>query len=119
MQTGVCYAIFCILCEVNIDVTDEHITFNPKDDRKKYIGTSGRSTHVWVTDHMDGFRRKNPKNALYKHTINDHSWTVVHDIKTLYRAQKLTSHNKNLQRLVTDALLIEMSKTDTLLNSTN
>ena len=120
MCKNLCYSIFCVICEAQIELPDEvpH-GFNPNDPRTKYLGTTGRSAHCRSLEHQTLFRQKSKKSPLYKHIRSEHPRLCDEDPVNLFRMEVLTTHKSNLVRLATEALLIEHSVQDTLLNSKN
>lgn len=75
------------------------ISFCPETN---YVGTTGRTVHCRMMEHKEAIDKKDLKNALAKHMEDSHPNTVADFTMTI-----ITRHNTNLERLVTESILIE------------
>ena len=91
--------------------------FKKDDPRVKYLGTTGRTAHNRSTEHQLGYVKRKQKNALWKHWVTKHRGEVQLPVHEAFEMTLLTSHTKNLHRMATEALMIEQSVPDTLMNS--
>ena len=74
----------------------------------KYIGTSGFSTHKRMIEHQKEIRSKRQSNSLYKHHEMNHT-----DLEPRFKSKPLRRGIKfNLDRYITEALLIEEANMD-------
>ena len=110
-----CYAIICRLCEEQLDLENEIVDII-KNPTSKYIGTSARTLHARSREHIDLFNAKSANSVLYKHVTHKHIEDVNSEAQTLFRMIQLSSHRTNLNRMAMEAILIENSEKETLLN---
>jgi hypothetical protein len=84
--------------------------------RKNYIGISGRSLHVRQLEHMDAMRRGDMSYALARHMAEAHSSDTVPPTFTM---KLLSRHNNNLEKAVTEGIVIAKQDKVFLLNKKN
>ncbi|UYV82606.1 hypothetical protein LAZ67_22000112 [Cordylochernes scorpioides] len=61
-----------------------------QDCSSTYVGETGRTTHIRLTEHKRNIRKKDPKSLIYQHTAQTgHQFNLDHP-KILYR----NIHNK-------------------------
>ena len=74
----------------------------------KYVGTSGFSTHKRIKEHSNDVKNRRVTNALAKHHSNKHR-----EVAPNFKAKPLRMGVKfNLDRYITEALLIEEAHQD-------
>jgi hypothetical protein len=69
----------------------------------KYSGESGRPGYTRGLEHKQGYRAKNIKNALWKHSVNEHGSNK--EVKYVMRILK-TYGADNITRKVNEAIRI-------------
>ena len=78
------------------------------DRVSKYIGTSGFSTHKRMKEHQSDVRNKRQSNSLFKHHATSHQGETPN-----FQSRPLRKGLKfNLDRYITEALLIEEANQD-------
>ena len=112
-----CYRIVCKICNERLELEWDDRVFKKDDPRVKYLGTTGRTAHNRSIEHQQGYTKRKQKNALWKHWATKHRGEVQLPVREAYEMTLLTSHTSNLHRLATEALMIEQSVPDTLMNS--
>ena len=100
-KENVLYQLTCLTCKT-------------EDVRAEYTGESSRSLAQRTSEHLRGAKRKDPKNPMVSHTETYHSslqggptWSV----------KLLRSFTSPLARLVVEAVSIEISSADVIINS--
>ena len=116
-RAKVCYRIICRICDERLELEYDDRVFKKDDPRMKYLGTTGRTAHNRSVEHQIGYLKRKPKNALWKHWSSKHRGEVQLPAREAFEMTLLTSHKSNLHRLATEALMIEQSVPDTLMNS--
>ena len=116
-RARVCYRITCRICDERLELEYDDRVFKKDDPRLKYLGTTGRTAHNRSIEHQEGYIKRKPKNALWKHWSSKHRGEYQLPAHEAYEMTLLTSHRSNLHRLATEALMIEQSVPDTLMNS--
>ena len=91
--------------------------FKKDDPRLKYLGTTGRTAHNRSKEHQEGYVKRKAKSALWKHWSVKHRGEVQLPVREAFEMTLVTSHRSNLHRLATEALMIEQSIPETLMNS--
>jgi hypothetical protein len=87
-----------------------------KEGRKNYIGITGRSLHVRQLEHMAAMRRGDLKYALARHMAEAHSNDAV---PPTFSMNLISRHNSNLEKAVTEGILIARQDVQFILNKTN
>ena len=95
---------------------DEEIMEITKYQGKKYVGTSARTMHARSKEHLDLLNSKSPKSVLFKHLAQEHNDRIDDEAHDLFVMKPVSFHQTNLNRMVTEAILIERSNPDTLMN---
>ena len=82
--------------------------------RYNYVGKTATSLHCRMTSHLDGRRRKQGSNALFRHDLEVHAGT-----EQSYSTRILTRERTNLPLNIIEGLYIEKQKIGTSLNGKN
>ena len=98
---GVCYRITCLTCK-------------QAGIKALYTGETGNSSLVRGANHITALNQMDTKNALVKHSIDHHQEMETHPEFTM---QVLSVHKTALHRQVTEAVLIERTKANVIMNS--
>ena len=89
---------------------------NCKEEKVKaeYIGESSRSLYQRSSEHLAGARRKDPKNPIVSHSQAFHS-NLKED--PTFSIELLRTFRTPLARLIAEAVMIEQSEADVVINS--
>jgi hypothetical protein len=87
-----------------------------QDKRYNYLGITGRSLHARQTEHMDAMRRGDTKYALARHMRDVHSQDTPGTPEPRFSMQLVSRHKTNLEKAVTEGVLIEKQDQNYLMN---
>ena len=116
-RAKVCYRIACRVCNERVELEEEDRVFHSDDQRLKYLGTTGRTAHNRSKEHQEGYIKKKPKSALWKHWVTHHGHMEPMEVHQAFEMTLLTGHKSNLHRMAAEAIMIEQSNPQTLMNS--
>ena len=71
--------------------------------KKVYDGESARNLHTRSKEHVEAFKRKDPNNFMYKHSVSEHSGECD---ETDFSWKVLSKHRKTLHRQISEAVNI-------------
>ena len=100
--SGITYEISCMQCKK----VDQPV-------RYKYIGETARNAYSWDKKHFVGLRNKSKTSCLWEHCRDIHSGEVVNFQMSFLKRYK----NESMTRQIMEALTIENSENDVLLNT--
>lgn len=86
------------------------------DDKMNYVGQSGRSIHARMVNHRDKIRRQDPDHPITKHHREYHEQDDPVPTVTI---KKISSHRSNLNRRITEGLVIEKQDERNSMNGRN
>ena len=98
-KENIVYRILCQECELG------HI-------KAEYTGESSRTPYLRGREHLDGLEKRKEDNALWKHCAQVHQGREVK-----FKMRVLRSHRTPMSRQIQEAVEIENSKADILMNS--
>ena len=110
------WEISCDLCNIEVIHPDQQAPHRVKKSRwvagkrqagARYVGQTGRSLHKRAQEHREGVRRGDSKCPLMKHQLEKHNGDTQNPVFTM---RKLTTHKSNLNRMITEGLLIESAR---------
>ena len=77
-----------------------------------YEGESSRSTRIRGSEHLSGYKKKDPKNVLFKHKESNHKYEKM-EMKMIIKG----TFQDALTRQSNEAVRIQKRENQTLLNS--
>ena len=75
--------------------------------KPQYIGTTGHTMHARSLTHLKDVKAKKLANSLAKHNVKFHQETA--NIADRFKFHQISSHPKNMERLLTEAYWIHNS----------
>jgi hypothetical protein len=86
------------------------------NERKNYLGITGRSLHMRMTEHLDAVKRGDMKYALARHMAEAHNDDPS---PPKFKMKLISRHKSNLEKAVTEGILIVKQDQEYLLNKKN